>query len=70
MASNKPKPYRLRPRALDDLESIWLYTAKQWSVDQADIYIRQLTAGLTFSRSSRKSRANVQNSLRPYGSIP
>ena len=46
MASSKPKPYRLRPCALDDLEAIWLYTARQWSDDQADIYIRQLTAGL------------------------
>ena len=46
MAASKPKPYRLRPSALDDLEAIWLYTATQWSVDQADHYIRQLTAGL------------------------
>jgi toxin ParE1/3/4 len=46
MAASKPKPCRLRPSALDDLEAIWLYTATQWSVDQADHYIRQLTAGL------------------------
>jgi len=46
MASCKLKSCRLRPRALDDLEAIWLYTAAQWSVDQADLYIRQLTAGM------------------------
>jgi toxin ParE1/3/4 len=46
MASSGPKSYRLRPRARDDLEAIWLYTAARWSVDQADLYIRQLTRGM------------------------
>jgi toxin ParE1/3/4 len=46
LASVERKPLRLRPSALNDLESIWLYTAAQWSADQADQYIRQLTAGL------------------------
>lgn len=46
MAEREPKPYRLRPRAIEDLEAIWLYTAAQWSVAQAELYIRQLTAGL------------------------
>ncbi len=46
MASRKRSPCRLRPSAIDDLEAIWLYTAAQWSVDQADQYVRQLTAGL------------------------
>ena len=30
--------YRLSPRARDDLEGIWLYTFKNWSVQQADSY--------------------------------
>lgn len=46
MARSEAKPYRLRPRARDDLEAIWLYTATQWSAAQADLYIRQLMAGL------------------------
>lgn len=45
MASRKRKPVRLRPAATDDLEAIWRYTAAQWTADQADRYIRQLTAG-------------------------
>lgn len=46
MTPSTPKRYRLRPRARDDLEAIWVYTAARWSIDQADLYIRQLTAGM------------------------
>jgi toxin ParE1/3/4 len=46
MVSSRPKSYRLRPKAVEDLEAIWLYTAQQWSVDQADLYTQQLTAGM------------------------
>ena len=37
------KPYRLRDQVLDDLESIWLYTLKEWSVNQADDYLRAIS---------------------------
>lgn len=30
--------YRLSPRAESDLEEIWLYTFKNWSLKQADHY--------------------------------
>lgn len=30
--------YQLTPAAKADLEDIWLFTAKNWSVDQADSY--------------------------------
>ena len=33
------KPYLLRPLAEADLEEIWLYTARLWSMEQADSYI-------------------------------
>jgi toxin ParE1/3/4 len=32
----------LRPRAQDDLDEIWDYTADGWGLDQAETYIRQL----------------------------
>jgi len=32
----------LSPRAQRDLDEIWDYTAKRWSVDQAEIYTHQL----------------------------
>jgi toxin ParE1/3/4 len=36
--------YRLSPAAEHDLEDIWRYTCRQWSVQQADRYIDMLTA--------------------------
>lgn len=40
----KPTEYRLSPAALGDLESIWLYTAETWSVEQAHLYTDAITA--------------------------
>jgi toxin ParE1/3/4 len=34
--------YILSPRAQIDLDEIWNYTAKRWSIDQAELYIRRL----------------------------
>lgn len=41
MCANK-MPYRLSPLAEADLEEIWLYTLRQWSLEQADIYHRNI----------------------------
>ena len=45
-----PKPkvveYRLSPAALTDLDAIWEYTARTWSVSQAETYIRGLAADM------------------------
>ena len=34
--------YTLSPRAQSDLDEIWDYTARHWSIDQAETHIRQL----------------------------
>jgi toxin ParE1/3/4 len=34
----------LSPEAEGDLEGIWVYTAKTWSIDQANHYIDELVA--------------------------
>jgi toxin ParE1/3/4 len=34
----------LTPEAGSDLKGVWVYTAKMWSVDQADHYINDLVA--------------------------
>ncbi len=36
----------LSPRAHQDIEEIWHYTAQQWSKKQAELYIRQLAEQL------------------------
>lgn len=38
MGGGKRRPCRLAPAAATDLEDIWLYTARNWSVEQADRY--------------------------------
>jgi len=30
--------YRIREKAIEDLEKIWLYTYRKWSLEQADRY--------------------------------
>ncbi|MFK5892567.1 MAG: type II toxin-antitoxin system RelE/ParE family toxin [Pseudomonadota bacterium] len=34
--------YHIRSLAQDDLESIWLYTFKEWGVTQADSYLETI----------------------------
>ena len=34
----KPLPFIISNKAVSDLEGIWLYTVKKWSVEQADRY--------------------------------
>ena len=38
MPASSLTTYRLTPAAQNDLADIWLYTAQQWSVTQADRY--------------------------------
>jgi toxin ParE1/3/4 len=38
----KERELRLRPLAEADLEEIWLYSFKRWSVEQADKYVGDL----------------------------
>jgi toxin ParE1/3/4 len=53
------KPYRLSPLAEADLEEIWFYTFKNWSLAQADTYhnslvsaFEELAAGTRQGRSA------------------
>lgn len=43
MSFAKQTHYRLSPRAFDDLDDIWRYTAEIWSLNQADTYVDRLT---------------------------
>jgi toxin ParE1/3/4 len=44
--SDEAPGYRLSPLAEADLEDIWLYTRKHWSLAQADRYHHDLIAGI------------------------
>lgn len=44
--SDEARAYRLSPLAEADLEDIWLYTYKHWSLAQADQYHRVLVGAI------------------------
>ena len=46
--------YVLAPRARDDLGEIWDHTADHWGVDQADRYVRLLSAACSDLASGRR----------------
>jgi toxin ParE1/3/4 len=48
------KLYQLTPLAEADLEEIWLYTLRTWSLEQADSYHRDLVAALDGLATGRK----------------
>jgi toxin ParE1/3/4 len=49
--------YRLTPLAQADLESIWTYSAENWSPDRADSYISELMkAFTTLAAGGRRGR--------------
>ena len=55
--------YSLRQQALDDLESIWLYSYQEWGVEQADQYIRSLLSRFTWLSENPqlgKQRAEIK----------
>jgi toxin ParE1/3/4 len=39
--------YRLSRAAINDLDSIWSYSAKRWGDDQADSYIEAITTAFS-----------------------
>jgi toxin ParE1/3/4 len=61
------KPYRLSPLAEADLEEIWLYTLKHWSMEQADSYHRGLVAAIDgLSAGTKQGRPSVLANVQKY----
>ncbi len=50
---NKRRTPRLTPLAEADLEEIWLYTFRQWSLEQADKYHRGIMTAIEGLASGR-----------------
>lgn len=48
-------PYRLSPRAVFDLEEIWHYTLKNWSLAQADRYHNTIVDAFEDLAAGRKT---------------
>ncbi len=59
----------LRPKALQDLETIWNYTLDTWSEEQADSYILDLNSGFeSLAIHPEKGRAcdDIREGYRKY----
>lgn len=62
----KPSNHRLLPLARADLEEIWLYTLKTWSVVQADTYHRKLVDAFEALAAGTREGGNVDHIRRGY----
>ena len=51
--------YRLTPQAEADLEEIWLYTFKTWSLEQADRYHNDIVGVFRDLASGKKTGRSV-----------
>ena len=63
----KRKAYKISNQALIDLEQIWLYTFKNWSIEQADRYYNLLISEMEYvsqNQESGKSMNHVKNGYR------
>ena len=61
------KPYRLSPLAEADLEAIWRYIARHWSLEQADSYHRNLVAAFEgLAAGTKRGRPSVLPDFQKY----
>lgn len=62
--------YRLSPAAVRDLEVIWIYTVRQWGLEQADRYVDYLTTAFAeLAQSPKKAPAceHIRPGYRRWG---
>jgi len=66
--ANKHRIHRLSPLAEADLEEIWLYTFRQWSLEQADDYHRAIMTAIEGLASGNKvwQRTDVREGYWKY----
>jgi toxin ParE1/3/4 len=63
----KRRAYKISNQALIDLEQIWLYTFKNWSIEQADRYYNLLISEMEYvsqNQESGKSMNHIKNGYR------
>jgi len=71
MPASSLTAYRLTPAAQSDLEDIWIYAARQWSVAQADRYtdiLEDTFERLLFMPEMARARAEVDPPVRIHPS--
>jgi toxin ParE1/3/4 len=59
--------YKISANASNDLEGIWLYTAENWSVEQADRYLNLIFDEIEFLSTNPDSGKDFSSILEDYG---
>lgn len=54
----------LSPKAKSDLSGIWDYTVKEWGVDQAEKYLRELWAAIQMQANDHTTSTDIRD-VRP-----
>jgi toxin ParE1/3/4 len=49
------RSFRLSPLAENDMEDVWTYSARQWSLEQAEAYTRELLGAFSDLASGRRT---------------
>lgn len=58
--------YKIREKALEDLESIWLYTLDTWSEEQANRYLNLIFQEIELISSDKQSGISIQKISEGY----
>jgi len=60
------KSYKISNKALADLESIWLYTYKNWPLEQADRYYKLIIDEVEFIVDNIQSGKSMEHIRKGY----
>ena len=62
--------YLLTPKAKEDLETVWLYSLRQWGAQQTERYIDDLTEAFEFLAKNPKAGTACDNIRARYRKYP
>jgi toxin ParE1/3/4 len=62
---SQPK-YRISHAAIQDLEAIWQYTQKNWSIEQADRYYRLIIGEIEFVAENPEAGKSYEQFKKGY----
>lgn len=58
--------YRISQKAVEDIEAIWIYTYKNWSLEQADRYYKLIFDEIEFITKNALSGKSMEHIRKDY----
>jgi toxin ParE1/3/4 len=58
--------YKISLKAVEDIESIWLYTYEKWSLEQADRYVNLIMDEIEYLSAHPNSGKNINHLRKGY----